>query len=183
MTRPTDEFQDYINCKIRDRQLSSNESFESAQYKAMLLIMLSTFPTGQDKMTLRIDKYVKDAMQALMTNFVIRKGRVEYEIIEAEFYLYCNEHEDITTYPRSMAPGRFWFYESGVDITLYSRVRYKDGKVDSEQSKYGGILIRSLKKTAYNENGSVYNRQNQKYIFAKRKVQFLEFSAICKTAV
>ena len=161
MTRPTDEFQNYINERIKNRQLATNESYESAQAKEVFLIMLSSLLIGRDKLTLRIDKYAKDVMQTLMTNFVIRKGGVEYEIIETEFYLYCNKHKDVTTYPRSIAPGRFWFHDSGVDITLHSHVRYKDGKIDSEQSKFGGLLIRSLKRTEYKEDGAF----EESYIF------------------
>lgn len=144
-----------IDERARLGKSDANADCQSAQAKEEVIMKLRSLLAGRDETPLRVGDYVKDVMHTLMTNFVIRKGGIEYEIIEAEFYLYCHNHRDITTYPRHIGPGRFWFHDSGVDITLGSTVVDKGGKVDCEKSKFGGILIRSLKKReAYNEDGS-----------------------------
>lgn len=151
MTRPTNEYLNYLNQRI----MTTNESKESAAAKEELLMDLSSVFSGQDKRSLRVEKYAKDIMTRLMRNFVIRKGSSEYEIIEAEFYLFSDIHRDITVYPRTQGAGRFWFHDSGVDITLKSEIlRNSDAKI-SGQSKFGGILIRSLKKKLRKDDGTV----------------------------
>lgn len=165
MTRPTNEFQAYMDNRIFERMRATHEDYQSAKAKENLIMKLSSLLTGRDNVELRIDKYAKDLLTTLMTNFVIRRGGVEYEIIEAEFYLCYDKHMDITTYPRTIAPGRFWFHDSGVDITLESYSAYKNGKVHAKRSKFGGILIRSLRRTACDE----YGTDSVKYILGPLK--------------
>ena len=91
-----------------------------------------------------------DIVSNLMSNYVIMKGNDMYEIIEAEFYYYSHSHPDITVYERNMDGGRFFFHQSGVDITFKSHIEKINGKIDSQKSAFGGILIRSLKRISRN---------------------------------
>ena len=97
-------------------------------------------------------KYIghpKEFAEFLMQNFVIRKGDAVYEMLEIEFYYFSKEHQDFITYPRSIAPGRWFFHQSGVDLSLKSTINYNaDGKIKIEGSCFGGILIRSILKKA-----------------------------------
>ncbi|MDE6629895.1 MAG: hypothetical protein K2K11_00525 [Bacteroidales bacterium] len=92
----------------------------------------------------------KDIVSNLMSNYVIQKGSDLYEIIEAEFYYYSHSHPDITVYERKMDGGRYFFHQSGVDITFKSHIEEINGKIDSQKSAFGGILIRSLKRISRN---------------------------------
>ena len=87
----------------------------------------------------------KEIVSYLMLNYVITKGDKEYEIIEAEFYYYSPSHPDITVYKRHMDGGRFFFHQSGLDITFKSHIEEINGKIDSQKSYCGGILIRALR--------------------------------------
>lgn len=93
-------------------------------------------------------------VSSLMRNYVIIKGDDVYEIIEAEFYYYDKSHNDITVYERDLEGGRFFFHQSGVDITFKSHIERIDGKpngkINSQESAFGGILIRSLKRISSN---------------------------------
>ncbi len=81
--------------------------------------------------------YFEDIAELLMKNFVIEKGSERYEIVETEFYLYTAEHPDVITYPRAIGAGRWYFHQSGVDLTF-----------ESTAERFGGILIRGLRDTA-----------------------------------
>ena len=81
------------------------------------------------------DNYFAEIAQELMCNYIIVTDKAEYDIIDIEFYLYTPEHRDMITYPREMAEGRWFFHQSGVDITFRST-----------KSVFGGILIRGLRK-------------------------------------
>lgn len=72
-----------------------------------------------------------------MCNYVITTDKTLYEIIEIEFYLYTPEHRDVITYPRIIDEGRWFFHQSGVDITFRSI-----------NGIFGGILIRGLRKNS-----------------------------------
>lgn len=78
--------------------------------------------------------YFEDIAELLMKNFVIEKGSERYEIVETEFYLYTAEHPDVITYPRAIGAGRWYFHQSGVDLTF-----------ESTAERFGGILIRGLR--------------------------------------
>lgn len=86
----------------------------------------------------------------LMSNYVIIKGDNMYEIVEAEFYYYAKFHKDITVYERDMDSGRFFFHQSGMDITFESHIERINEKINSQESTFGGILIRSLKRDSKN---------------------------------
>lgn len=92
----------------------------------------------------------KDIVSNLMSNYAIRKGNDLYEIIEAEFYYYSHSHPDITVYERNMDGGRYFFHQSGVDITFKSHIEEINGKIDSQKSAFGGILIRSIRRKSDN---------------------------------
>ena len=91
------------------------------------------------------EEIAKEIVSNLMLNYVITKGDKEYEIIEAEFYYYSPSHPDITVYKRHMDGGRFFFHQSGLDITFKSDIKNINGKIDSQKSYFGGILIRALR--------------------------------------
>ncbi len=81
----------------------------------------------------------------------IRKGKREYRVTEAEFYLYTPAHPDVTTYPRSGAAAVWFFHPSGVDISFESRVgtvRVKPGRAPrpclDSSAAFGGILLRGI---------------------------------------
>lgn len=97
-------------------------------------------------------KYVgqpKEFAEFLMQNFVIWKGDAVYEMLEIEIYYFSKEHQDFITYPRNIAPGRWFFHQSGVDLSLKSSVNYDaGGKIKIDGSYFGGILIRSILKKA-----------------------------------
>lgn len=80
----------------------------------------------------------------LMCNHVIQKGERQYAIVEIEFYYYSPEHRDVITYPRQMKSGRWFFHQSGVDLTFGSySITDKSGY---KNAQFGGILIRGLRK-------------------------------------
>lgn len=69
----------------------------------------------------------------LFSDYVIKKGDKQYKIIEIEFYLYNKTHPDVITYPRHIEAGRWYFHQSGIDITF-----------ESNEESFGGILIRGI---------------------------------------
>lgn len=82
-------------------------------------------------------KFFEDTAKLLMNKFVIRTAKTDYEIIDVEFYLFDKDnHRDIITYPRIMDAGRWFFHDSGVDLTFASR-----------HNRFGGILIRAIRTT------------------------------------
>lgn len=81
------------------------------------------------------DNYFAEIAQELMCNYIITTDKAIYDIIEIEFYLYTPKHRDVITYPREIDEGRWFFHQSGVDITFRST-----------KIVFGGILIRGLRK-------------------------------------
>ena len=102
--------------------------------------------------------------ETLMRNYVIKKGQKEYAIIEIEFYLYSPSHRDYITYPREIEAGRWFFHQSGVDLSFKS-FNVKDiKKVENEKQRFseatfGGILIRGI----YKLDNSI--KEEERYIF------------------
>lgn len=91
--------------------------------------------------------------QTLMGKYVVKKGNNRYAIIEIEFYLYSNAHQDYIVYPRNIEVGRWFFHQSGVDLTFESNnihiTKNKEGKkivTLGSNPQFGGILIRGLYK-------------------------------------
>ena len=109
------------------------------------------------------DRFKKIA-EDLMCNHIIKKGKKEYAIIEIEFYLYSPSHRDYITYPREIEAGRWFFHQSGVDLTFKStgikliEDNNKESFEISDNAIFGGILIRGL-----------YDLGNSKYIFGPYK--------------
>lgn len=106
-----------------------------------------------------------DIAKNLMRNYIIKKGKKRFAIVEIEFYLFSKEHADYITYPRKMDEGRWFFHQSGVDLTFKSKnIEYHKEKYKKETYKlknspvFGGILIRGL-----------YDIQNDEYIFGPQK--------------
>ncbi|WP_086268213.1 hypothetical protein [Campylobacter devanensis] len=56
-----------------------------------------------------IEKKFDEIAKILLTKTKIVKGTREYYITDIEFYLYCDGHEDIITYPRNCEAGD-WFF-------------------------------------------------------------------------
>ena len=90
----------------------------------------------------------QEIAEMLFNGFHIVKGTQEYYFVDIEFY-FCNKnHLDLITYPRQAEEGKWFFHQSGVDLTFesaYSTV--SDFKVDTNiDFYYGGILVREVMK-------------------------------------
>jgi hypothetical protein len=97
----------------------------------------------------KINQRFKEIANLLFQEYHIEKGKNIYEFLEIEFYYYTAGHEDIITYPRNEKSGKWFFHDSGVDITFGSKC--EDIKCPCNIRKpngdyFGGILIRSLLK-------------------------------------
>lgn len=79
------------------------------------------------------EKELKKSALKLMGGYHIVKGDFHYQIAEIEFYYYSAQHPDIITYPRVGLDKKWFFHQSGVDITI-----------NSNNEEFGGILIRSI---------------------------------------
>lgn len=90
--------------------------------------------------------------EILMGKYAIKKGNKRYAIVEIEFYLYSKDHKDYITYPRKIEAGRWFFHQSGVDLTF-----------KSDDISFGGILIRGLYKLFPVDNNE------ERYIFGPQK--------------
>ena len=91
----------------------------------------------------------KDVAEDLFRNYHIEKSGKSYSFANIEFY-FCNpKHPDIITYPRNIDAGRWFFHQSGIDLTFkssYTTYENKDGVVDlNKPYAFGGILIRKIK--------------------------------------
>lgn len=78
--------------------------------------------------------YFAEIAELLMNHCMICRGKMDYEITEIEFYLFNPAHKDVITYPREVEPGKWFFHQSGVDISFKSDARC-----------YGGILLRGIR--------------------------------------
>ena len=93
-----------------------------------------------------LDKSIlEERAKMLMGHYCIKKEDAYYQIAEIEFYYYGPNHPDIITYPRTCSEKQWFFHQSGVDLTIESNQK-------GESIKFGGILIRSLKKYDGNWN-------------------------------
>lgn len=86
----------------------------------------------------------------LLKSYHIQKGTDEYFLVNIEFY-FCNKyHPDIITYPRELEEGKWFFHQSGIDLTFKSSYSPYDGDnktVDiTKDYFFGGILIREILK-------------------------------------
>ena len=107
-----------------------------------LLTKESLLEKGVNGLEEKFDEIAK----ILLTKTKIVKGTREYYITDIEFYLYCDGHEDIITYPRSCEAGDWFFHDSGVDISFGSNLSFEDDKaILKNNSFFGGILLRGIK--------------------------------------
>ena len=97
---------------------------------------------------IELEAFAENLVTSLMENFVIIKGDSYYEIADAEFYFFAPYHQDITVYDRELGPGRFFFHDSGFDISFKSHVTWTDKMkekiIDRDNSIFGGILVSAL---------------------------------------
>lgn len=92
----------------------------------------------------------QEIAETLMGNYVIRKGNKDYVIVEIEFYLYSQNHRDFITYPRNIESGRWFFHQSGVDLS------FRSVNIENHISCFGGILIRGI---YHNSCGYIFGPQ------------------------
>ncbi|WP_096029289.1 hypothetical protein [Campylobacter lanienae] len=117
-----------------------------------LLTALESVGELSGKSHKEIEKKFDEIAKILLTKTKIVKGEKnsenykEYYITDIEFYLYCDGHEDIITYPRNCKAGDWFFHDSGVDISFGSNLSFKDNKaILKNNSFFGGILLRGIK--------------------------------------
>lgn len=109
--------------------------------------------SSKDNIVATFEKIAKK----LLNNYHIKKGEEEYYFMHIEFY-FCNKnHLDIITYPRKLDAGKWFFHQSGFDLTFTSKYeKDNEGKINTEKEFYfGGILIREVikKSSCKNFNG------------------------------
>ncbi len=109
-----------------------------------LLNILKSCPQTYDD----VKKYFTEVAQMLMNNYVISKSKIEYEIVEIEFYLFNSNHPDVIVYPRNCVAGQWFFLQSGVDLTFATT-----------NEQFGGILIRGLREIG-GERKQIFGPQN-----------------------
>lgn len=96
-----------------------------------------------------IEQRFEEIAKHLFQGYCIKKGNDQYKFLEIEFYYYTKDFEDIITYPRNISSGKWFFHDSGVDITFKSKCTNTDCDCDKRKPNedyFGGILIRSLLK-------------------------------------
>ena len=68
-----------------------------------------------------IEQRFEEIAKHLFQGYCIKKGNDQYKLLEIEFYYYTKDFEDIITYPRNVSSGKWFFHDSGVDITFESK--------------------------------------------------------------
>lgn len=121
---------------------------EHLKAKNILSYINTNVENGKD-----IDLQIKfqEIANCLFNNYHIQKGNQEYYFSKIEFYFCNNNHKDIITYPRNLSEGKWFFHQSGFDLTFESLYSLNEnGKIDTSKEFYfGGILVREVvKKTA-----------------------------------
>ena len=99
-----------------------------------------------------VEKKFEIIADILLNWCIIRVNSKRFRMLEIEFYLLGEKHNDIITYPRTdMEGGEWFFHPSGVDLCFYSHCEKNDGHFVLEKDKYkfGGILIRSIEEVDY----------------------------------
>jgi hypothetical protein len=97
----------------------------------------------------QIDERFEEIAKLLFEACFIQKGDDRYEFLEIEFYYYTKGFEDIIAYPRDVEAGKWFFHNSGVDISLESKcenINCYSNKRKPDNDYFGGVLIRSLLK-------------------------------------
>ncbi len=103
-----------------------------------------------------VEAKFKQIANVLFQNYHIEKGTDIYDFLEIEFYYYSKQHPDIVTYPRTIEGGSWFLHPSGIDIAFQSKIEKDEkGKIDYDNSFFGGILIRSVCKRITNHSSRV----------------------------
>ena len=103
--------------------------------------LLQTYPIEE------IDKIFDAIAKKLFNEYHIKKGDSTYDFLEIEFYYFDKDHPDYITYPRTIGKGKWFFHNSGMDISFESLcVKGFNKKSEADNNFFGGILIRSLVK-------------------------------------
>ena len=77
----------------------------------------------------------------ILLNYKLIVGSSIFEIVEIEFYFYCESHKDVFAHEHEIAEaGRLRLHGAGLDIVF-----------SSNEEEYGGILIRSIKNVNKNK--------------------------------
>lgn len=115
------------------------------------LLTLSENSTNEN-----IKNNFKDVAKFLFEKCAIKKGNEYYLFTDIEFYFYNKNHKDIITHPRKCDAMQWYVNDfGGIDLTYKSNIEYEPvtkNKVTNlkpiltENSYFGGILIRGLKK-------------------------------------
>ena len=98
------------------------------------------------------DKFDKIAKN-LFNNFIIKTSYGDFRFEEIEFYFHSNKHPDYIAHPRKSEP-LIWYINDfgGIDINFKSEAQKQTPNDPwskycwDEESYYGGILIRQLKR-------------------------------------
>lgn len=104
-----------------------------------------------------IAKTFEEIAEVLMNECVIKYGDKDFRILDIEFYFYNKNHQDISVHPRN-SEALCWYINEfgGIDLNFESRVNKPKGEKWSfkyeltEDSYYGGILIRQIKRLSDN---------------------------------
>ena len=103
------------------------------------LVLTETDPT-------KIESIFKGIAKNLLINYVIRKGKKLYHMVEIEFYYNLTDTAHIT-YKRMTEAGEWFNHDYGVDLAF-----------KSNEKSYGGILIRSIECNGKFCNGPLKTR-------------------------
>ena len=116
-----------------------------------LILKLNEVTVDKEQQNGQYDELFEEIAELLMKSYQIVNGTDRFWIEEVEFY-YCTPHsndfrkqtpEEVgkpkrhITYPRTCEAGKWFFHDSGMDLTF---------KSDEAKGYGGGILIRSVRK-------------------------------------
>lgn len=95
----------------------------------------------------------KEIAENLFNNFIIKTSYGDFRFEEIEFYFHSNKHPDYIAHPRKSEP-LIWYINDfgGIDINFKSEAQKQTPNDPwskycwDEESYYGGILIRQLKR-------------------------------------
>ena len=95
----------------------------------------------------------KEIAENLFNNFIIKTSYGDFRFEEIEFYFHSKKHPDYIAHPRKSEP-LIWYINDfgGIDINFKSEAKKQNPNDPwskycwDEESYYGGILIRQLKR-------------------------------------
>lgn len=130
---------------LNNNNILDMEDKNSNHCESLPLLLKSLDSNSEPNM---IEETFEKIALELLNNYHIQKGNQEYYIYNLEFY-FCNQHHlDIITYPRHLPEGKWFFHQSGFDLTFTSKFeKDNDDKINTEKEFFfGGILIRGVVK-------------------------------------